>query len=243
MNTTTASQWTEKIIDYVVKNGPGLVGAALVIALGLFAARIVGTLLMRWLEKKQMEPPVKMLVTRIVRLMVVGFAVVIAAGTCGVNIAPLVAGIGVAGVGIGLAMQGVLSNLVSGLVIIFTKPFRVGEYVEIIGCSGQVNVVDLFTTVLVHPDRSRVVIPNRKIVGEVLHNFGTIRQHDIRVGVAYDTNLSAAFTLIHDILARNPRVLKDPAPAVTIESLGDSSIELGQTLVASERIRAGGDRD
>ncbi len=221
-----ANQWTKNIIDYVVKNGPGLVGAVLILVLGLMAARLVGTLVMRWLETKQMEPPVKMLVTRIVRLMVVAFALVIAAGTCGVNIAPLVAGIGVAGVGIGLAMQGVLSNLVSGLVIIFTKPFRVGDYVEIIGCSGQVNVIELFSTVLVHPDRSRVVIPNRKIVGEVLHNYGTIRQHDIRVGVAYDTDLPAAINLVNDLLVRHPRVLKDPAPVVVIGSFGDSSIEL-----------------
>ena len=199
---TVAKQWNDKIIDFVVNHGPGLVGAVLVMVLGLMASRLVGSLLMRWLETKQMEPPVKMLVTRIVRLMVMAFALVIAAGTCGVNIAPLVAGIGVAGVGIGLAMQGVLSNLVSGLVIIFTKPFRVGEYVEIIGCSGQVNVIELFSTVLVHPDRSRVVIPNRKIVGEVLHNYGTIRQHDIRVGVAYDTDLPAAINLVNELLLR-----------------------------------------
>jgi len=223
---TVAKQWNDKIIDFVVNHGPGLVGAVLVMVLGLMASRLVGSLLMRWLETKQMEPPVKMLVTRIVRLMVMAFALVIAAGTCGVNIAPLVAGIGVAGVGIGLAMQGVLSNLVSALVIIFTRRFRAGEYVEIIGCSGQVNVIELFSTVLVHPDRSRVVIPNRKIVGEVLHNYGTIRQHDIRVGVAYDTDLPAAINLVNELLVHNSRVLKDPAPVVAVDSFGDSSIEL-----------------
>src|SRR5213592_4135745 len=123
MDKTTANQWTDKIVDFVVQHGPGLAGAVVVIALGLIAARVVGTLLMSWLDKKQMEPPVKMLVTRVARLLVVAFALVIAAGTCGVNIAPLVAGIGVAGVGIGLAMQGVLGNLICGLLIIFTKPF------------------------------------------------------------------------------------------------------------------------
>src|SRR5262249_50778703 len=105
--------------------------------------------------------------------------------------------------------------------------FRVGEYIEIIGCYGQVNMIELFSTVLVHPDRSRVIIPNRKIVGEVLHNYGTIRQHDIRVGVAYNTNLPAALALIKELVLRNPHVLKDPAPAVAIESFGDSAIEIG----------------
>jgi small conductance mechanosensitive channel len=132
----------------------------------------------------------------------------------------------VAGVGVGLAMQGVLGNLVSGLVIIFTKPFRVGEFIEVVGNYGQVSVIELFSTTLVHPDRSHVVIPNRKISGEILHNYGTIRQHDISVGVAYNTNLTAALSVINEILARNPRVLKDPAPAVAVSSFGASSIDI-----------------
>jgi small conductance mechanosensitive channel len=150
----------------------------------------------------------------------------VALGTLGIAVGPLIALMSVAGVGIGLAMQGVLGNLVSGLLIIFTKPFRVGEYIEVVGNYGQVSVIDLFSTTLVHPDRSRVVIPNRKISGEILHNYGTLRQHDIKVGVAYNTNLSAALGVINDILARNPRVLKDPAPAVAVSSFGDSSIEI-----------------
>jgi small conductance mechanosensitive channel len=218
--------WKDKIIDYVVRNGPGLAGAMLVIGAGVVVARFAGNLVIRGLDKRQMEPPVKMLLTRITRLLVVGFAVVIAAGTCGINIAPLVAGIGVAGVGVGLAMQGVLGNLICGLVIIFTKPFRVGEYIEIIHCQGQVSAIELFSTILLHPDRSRVIIPNRKIVGEVLHNYGTIRQHDIKIGVAYDTNIPEAITLVKEVLSRSPRVLKDPVPVVAVGDFGHSSVEI-----------------
>lgn len=223
---TTANQWKDKIIEYVVKNGPGLAGAVLVLAAGVIVARFVGNVLMKWLNKRQMEPPVKLLLTRVTRLCVVAFAGVIAAGTCGINIAPLVAGIGVAGVGIGLAMQGVLGNLICGVVIIFTKPFRLGEYIEIIGCYGQVSNIELFSTVLLHPDRSRVIIPNRKIVGEVLHNYGTIRQHEIKVGVAYDTNLPEALAVVKEVLNRSPRVLKDPAPAAIVGEFGNSAIEI-----------------
>jgi len=223
---TTASQWQEKIIEYVVKNGPGLAGAVMILVLGIIAARLVGNLLMGWLDKRNMEPPVKMLLSRVVRLLVVMFALVIAAGTCGINIAPLVAGIGVAGVGIGLAMQGVLGNLICGLLIIFTKPFRVGEYIEIAGNYGQVKTIELFSTVLLHPDQSRVIIPNRKIVGEVLHNYGNMRQHQITVGVSYDTNLSDALALVQQVLAKNPHVLKEPAPVVAVGAFADSSIEI-----------------
>ncbi len=226
MNPAQVGQWTDKLISYLIENGPKLGGAVAILIIGFLAARFLGNVLQRFLEKRAFEPPVRMLVTRFVKLGVIAFALVIALGTCGINIAPLVAMLGVAGVGIGLAMQGVLSNLVSGLVIIFTKPFRVGEYIEIIGCNGQVTTIELFSTVLLHPDRSRVVIPNRKIVGEVLHNYGTIRQHDIKVGVAYQTDLAVALAVINEVLARNPKLLKDPAPVVAVSSFGDSSIDI-----------------
>src|SRR5262245_65824732 len=121
-------------------------------------------------------------------------------------------------------MQGVLGNLFAGLTIILTKPFRIGEYIEIVGEEGAIESIDLFSTTLMHPDRSRVVIPNRKIVGEILHNFSNIRQLHLTVNVAYSTNLTAALALIREILAQNPGVLKDPAPAVGISQLGESGI-------------------
>ncbi len=226
MDTTQASQWLDKLIPYLYENGPKLLGAVVVVFAGVMASGFVARLMQRWLDKKDLEPPVKMLVTRITRLFIIAFAIVIALGTCGINITPMVAMLGVAGVGVGLAMQGVLGNLICGLVIIFTKPFRVGEYIEIIGCTGLVKTIDLFTTVLAHPDRSLVIIPNRKIVGEVLHNYGTIRQQDIIVGVAYDTNLPAAIAVINGFLANNPKVLKDPAPVVAVSDFGDSSINI-----------------
>src|SRR2546428_14179087 len=108
-----------------------------------------------------MEPPMQQLVVRVVRVIVMLFALVVALDKFGFQIAPLVAGIGVAGLGIGIALQGVLSNVVAGLTIIFTKPFRVGEYVEIVGVKGDVAAIGLFSTTLVHAARSRIIIPNR----------------------------------------------------------------------------------
>jgi len=167
------------------------------------------------------------LAVRVIRLLVFGLALVLALEKFGVPIAPMVAGIGVAGVGIGLAMQGVLSNLVAGLTIIFTKPFRVGEYIELIGVQGVVKNVELFTTTLLHPDLSRVVIPNRKVVGEVIHNYGMIRQLEINVAVGYGSNLNEVIQTVRDILASNPRVLKDPAPGVGVGAFGESGVTIG----------------
>jgi small conductance mechanosensitive channel len=215
----------DRALNYVETHGPKLLGAIIILAAGIFVARSVGNLMMKWLSRKELalEPPVRMLITRGIKLLVIVFAAVIAAG---VEVGPLVAGIGVAGVGIGLALQGVLGNMFAGLAIIFLKPFRVGEYIELIGVQGQVTQIELFSTTLLHPDRSRVVVPNRKILGEILHNYGTIRQLSLSVGVAYGTNMAEALALVREVVNRNARVLKDPAPAVGISGLGDSSVTI-----------------
>jgi small conductance mechanosensitive channel len=143
-----------------------------------------------------------------------------------VELLPLIAGLGVAGAGVAFAMQGILGNLFAGLTIIFTRPFRVGEYVSMVGVEGCVEAVELFSTYLSHPDRSRIVVPNRKIVGEILHNYGKIRQLDVVVGVGYSTDLNAAIQAVDAVLQQNALVLKDPAPVVRVSMLADSSINI-----------------
>jgi len=216
----------EKLVDYVVLHSGALLSAIAIIIVGLLAARWIGKLVGRWLERKSMEPPVRMLVVRIIKLLVFAAALVVALGTAGMDVTALIAGLSVAGVGVGLAAQGVLGNLFAGLTIIFTKPFRVGEYIQLLGVEGQVSQIELLSTTLIHADRSRIVIPNRKIIGEILHNYGTIRQMDLTVGVAYGTNLSDALLVISQILKTNVRVLKEIEPVVGITNLGASSIDI-----------------
>ena len=223
---STTLAWKDKLIDYVITHSGSLVAAVLVIVAGLLAARWVGGMLNRWMERKAMEPPMRMLLVRVARLLILALAVVIALETAGMDMTILIASFSVAGLGVGLALQGVLGNLFAGLTIIFTKPFRVGEYIEIAGVQGQVQTIALFSTTLLHPDRSRVVIPNRKVVGEILHNYGTIRQLDLSVGVAYGTDLNQAVGIVRSILGQNSRVLKDPAPFVGVSMLADCSINI-----------------
>lgn len=166
------------------------------------------------------------LIVNALRISVLLFAAVVALDKFGFQIAPLVAGIGVAGLGLGLALQGVLTNLVAGLTIIFTKPFRVGEYIELLGVHGDVVQIELFSTTLMHPDRSRVVIPNRKIVGEILHNFGTMRQLHLAITVPRAADLATVLASARDVVAGHPHVLKDPAPGVGISQVTDASIKV-----------------
>src|ERR1051326_3617339 len=219
-------QWKDKILDFVLLHGPALLGALVMLAAGWMVAGWVRRLTEKALERRQFEPPVRMLFERIIQLLVVGLSAIVALDTLGFRMTTIIAGLSVAGVGVGLAMQGVLGNLVAGLLIIFTKPFRVGEYVDLLSVEGMVDKIELFTTTLRHTDLSRIVIPNRKIIGEILHNYGTVRQLDLAVGVAYDSDLAETIAVIRDVLNQSPRVLKDPAPLVGISMLADSSIDL-----------------
>jgi len=215
------------VIDLAIRYGFQVLGALLILAVGALVGRWLGGLVDRRLQARAMEPPLRMLIVRILYIVVMLFAIVVALDKFGFQIAPLVAGIGVAGLGLGIAMQGVLSNVMAGLTIIFTKPFRVGEYVEIAGVRGDVAAIELFSTTLLHPDRSRVIIPNRKLVGEILHNFGTMRQLHLTVAVPLLADVAAALTAATDVVTRNARVLKDPAPLVGIAAVGDTAIRVG----------------
>ena len=216
----------DKLIDLAFEFGPKIIAAVVILVAGLLVARWLGRMVVRALAKRTLEPPVKTLLVKLVRLLVLALTLVIVLEKVGVAIAPMIAGIGVAGVGISLAMQGVLANVVAGLTIIFTKPFRVGEFLELAGVHGEVVAIELFNTTLAHADRSLVVVPNRKIVGEILHNYGVMRQLDLTVGVSYGTDLDQAIGIVRAILAANPRILKDPVPLVGTAALADSSINL-----------------
>jgi small conductance mechanosensitive channel len=222
----TVEQIRTTVIDLVLKFGPKLLAALIILAIGY----VVGRWLSRWLERAlmhlEMEPPVRNLIVRVARVAISVLFIIMAMQNLGVELLPLIAGLGVAGAGIALAMQGLLSNLFAGMTIILTRPFRVGEYIGIANEEGAVETITLFQTTLSHPDRSRVVIPNRKIVGEILHNYGRVRQLDVIIGVAYDSDLNQTLTLIHEILRDNPRVLRDVEPVIRVSLLADSSVNI-----------------
>lgn len=219
-------QAQSKLIDLGIEFGPRLLVAILILIAGYYAGRWVGRMLDRMLAHLEIDLTARQLLVRIAHLMVVVLFLIMALQNLGVDLLPLIAGLGVAGAGIALAMQGVLSNLAAGLTIIFTRPYRVNEYISIAGEEGLVEAISLFNTTLSHPDLSRVVIPNRKIAGEILHNYGDIRQLGVDVGVAYDSDLNHALAAVDDVLRANPRVLQEPAPYVQVVRLADSSINI-----------------
>lgn len=213
-------------LDMAVRFGPKVIVAILILGAGYMVGRWVGRGLERLLLRLKLEAPVRSLLVRIAQLGVLAIFAIMALQNLGIELLPLIAGLGVAGAGVALAMQGILGNIVAGLSIIFTRPFHVGDYISIAKEEGEVLDISLFSTTLGHTDLSRVVIPNRKIVGEILHNYGQIRRPHISVGVSYRTDVNAALELIAGILSANPRVLKDPAPVVGVTRLAESGVTI-----------------
>jgi small conductance mechanosensitive channel len=215
-----------EVIDLSIKFGPKLLVAILILVAGAMIGGWLARASDRGLARLEMEPPIRLLLVRLLRVLVFLLFMILALQNLGVELLPLIAGLSVAGAGIALATQGVLSNLVAGLTIIFTKPYRVGEYIEIAGVQGLVQQISVFSTTLLHGDKSRVVVPNRKIVGEILHNYGQIRQAEVIVGVGYDVDLASALVGLRQVVSANQHVLRDPAPLVQVVSLGDSAVQI-----------------
>jgi small conductance mechanosensitive channel len=216
----------DTLLDLAVRFGPKLLVALLIIVAGIIAAGWAGRALERGLQRFDLEPPVRQLLSRVARVLVICLFALMALQNLGVELLPLIAGLGVLGAGVALATQGVLSNIVAGLTIIFTKPYRVGEYIAIVGVEGQVEAITLFNTALTHPDRSRIIVPNRKVVGEILHNYGRIRQAEILLGVAYESDVATALDAIRDRVRANSRVLAEPAPVIQVAKLKDSAVQI-----------------
>jgi small conductance mechanosensitive channel len=220
-------QAQDKLIDQGIKFGPKPFAAILILVVGHYIGRWAGRMLDKILKRMELDITIRQLLMRIVRGLILGLFLIMALQNLGIDLLPLIAGLGMAGAGIALAMQGVLSNLAAGLTIIFTRPYRVNEYISIANEEGMVEEISLFSTTLSHPDLSLVVVPNRKIAGEILHNYGQIRQVNLTVRVAYDTDLGRALATVEDALRSNPRVLQDPKPVVQVITLADSSVNIG----------------
>jgi small conductance mechanosensitive channel len=222
----TLSHATATLVDLAIRFGPRLLTALVILAVGFGVSRWVSRWMAAALSRRDLEPPIRLLITRLVGAACLALFAIMALQNLGVELLPLIAGLGVAGAGLALATQGVLSNIVAGLSIIFTKPFRVGEYIAIAGVEGVVEKITLFNTALAHDDRSLVIVPNRKIVGEILHNYGRIRQLDVSVTVAQGADIGTPLRLIHAVLDANPRVLKDPQAVVQPTQAGESSVSI-----------------
>ena len=156
------------------------------------------------------------------------FLIVLALQRLGINVGPLIAGLGVTGFIIGFACQESLSNFASGIMIALNRPFKVGDYVVAAGVEGSVRELNMMAIVLTTPDNKRVTVPNKAVWGSAITNFSAMetRRVDVAVGIDYGADIAKAKKTATDVLAQIPEVLADPAPMAEVEKLADSAVVL-----------------
>ena len=216
----------QKLWMGVVGFVPNLVIALIILILGWLVARFTAPVVHKFLSKHHIDITVSKFIVATVKLTIIAFAALIALGKFGIEIAPFIAGLSVVGFGTSFALQGPLSNYASGATLIFTKPFKVGDIIEVIGVMGEVQDMTLPRTVLKTVDDTLIVIPNKHIVGEVIHNFSGLKRLDIKVGVSYKSDVEKAINLVKNIIVADNRISKKNLMKVGISEFGESSVDL-----------------
>ena len=210
-----------------------------------FAANVLVSVVMLfagWIAIKLMDVAIRKALSRAdnKRTLLANFVVSVARKACwtvlgvmilgrlGVNVGPLVAGIGATGFILGFAFQESLGNLASGMMIAVNEPFKVGDFVEAAGHAGSIVEVNMMATIMNTGDNKRIVLPNKSVWGGPIVNYSAMdsRRVDLAVGIAYESDIDLAIDVINEALARMPGVLSEPAPRVAVASLDESSVKL-----------------
>jgi len=208
--------------------GLRLAAAVGILVAGWIIARLIKTSVRKALEHSRTEPTLIPFVASLAYYLVVTFVVIAGLGTLGIPTAQFVAVIGAAGLAVGLALQGTLSNFASGVLILLLRPFRAGDAVEVGGVVGLVAEVGIFNTTLNTPDNVRVVVPNSSILGQLIKNYSAnpTRRIDMVVGISYGDDIGTAIRTIQSVIGADERVLHDPVSQIAVSEMADSSINL-----------------
>jgi len=220
----TAQHLINLILEAVVKYSFQVLGGLIVLMCGWMAGRYISNIISGLLKKHSIDVTIAKFIISAVKLMVMLFATIVALGKFGIEVAPLIAGVSVAGFGLSFALQGPLSNYASGATLIFTKPFKVGDIIEVAGVSGEVTDIKLPRTEIKTVDGTTIVVPNKHITGEIIHNYSNFKRLDLTFGISYKSNVDDAIRVIKDTLRSDARVLREPLAGIS--QFADSSINI-----------------
>ncbi len=202
--------------------------ALLIFFIGKIIAKSIAGMIAKLMARSNMDPMLAKFLRNIIYALLLTFVIIAAIGALGIQTASLVAVIGAAGLAVGLALQGSLANFAAGVLIILFRPYKIGDLVNIADTEGFVEEVDVFTTVLRTPDKTKIIVPNGQAMGGIITNYTEAkkRRMDLVVGIAYDADIEVARRAILDGIKQSEYVLAEPAPSVTVAELGDSSVNL-----------------
>ena len=221
-----AGSWLVRNQALLLSYAVNIVAAIAIIIIGMIVARIISNAVNRVMRARHIDATVADFLSALVRYGVIAFTLIAALGRVGVQTASVIAVLGAAGLAIGLALQGSLSNLAAGVLLVTFRPFRSGEYVDLGGVAGTVLQVQIFSTTLRSADGRMVVIPNGKIIANNIINFSRepVRRNEFIIGVAYDSDIDKVKQLLTNIIESDDRILKDREMTVRLNELGASSI-------------------
>ncbi|MCE2030045.1 mechanosensitive ion channel family protein [Sessilibacter corallicola] len=215
----------ELITTFLVNYSFQIIGAVVVLIFGLFIANKASNWVKAVCLTKKLDVTLSQFIANVAKIVIVAIVVVIVLNKLGINITPMVAAIGALSLGAGLAVQGLLTNYSAGLNIIVTRPYVVGDTISLLGVTGVVKEVNLSHTLLTNEDEELITIPNRHVIGEIIHNSKESRVVELSIGVAYNADIDLAKHVITAALANIEG--NDPRPPqVGIDNFGDSSINL-----------------
>ena len=222
----TAKKLLDLLMEFCVKYSFQALGGIIVLVLGLLLAKIVVKFLQKFLIKHNVDVTVSKFICGIVKMIVILLAALVALGKFGITMAPFIAGLSVIGFGTSFALQGPLSNYAAGITLIFTKPFKVGDIIEVTDVMGEVQDMTLARTELKTVDGTKIIIPNKHILGEVIHNYSDNKKLDITIGISYDSSVEKAIAVFTDIVSKDKRVAQSPKAKIGISEFADSSINI-----------------
>lgn len=219
-------EWVNNNQGMIIEYGLNIVAAIVTLVIGMMIAGMIAKGFHRVLSKRNIDITIVEFVSHMVKYVIVAFVVIAALSRIGVQTTSFIALIGAAGLAVGLALQGSLSNFASGVLIIVLRPFKAGEYIEAAGTAGSVESVQIFATTLVTPDNKFVVVPNSSILGGNIVNYSRkpTRRIDLIIGVSYSADLAKTKAVLEAVVTANAFVLKDPAVQVAVAELADSSV-------------------
>lgn len=208
--------------------GLKVLGALAVLVLGRFVCGMLRRGTRRALERASVDVSLVPFVANLVYYAAQAVVVIAVLNLFGIQTASIIAVIGAASLAVGLAMQGTLSNFSAGVMLLVFRPFRIGDFVEVAGCTGAVQEIGIFSTVLHTGDNVKIIIPNSGIYGGTVKNYSAndTRRNDLVMGISYDDDIARAIETVKAVLASEPRVLSDPESLVAVSELADSSVNL-----------------
>ncbi|MDV5171471.1 small-conductance mechanosensitive channel MscS [Photobacterium rosenbergii] len=221
-----AGTWVADNQELLIQYGVNILSALVILFIGNIITKSIANGVAKMLRRKDMDEAVVEFLHSLVRYLLFVIVLIAALGRIGVQTASVVAVIGAAGLAVGLALQGSLSNFAAGVLIVAFRPFKSGDFVEIGGVSGSVESIQVFSTILKTPDNKMVVVPNASVIGGPITNYSRhkTRRIDLVIGVSYDADLKHTKAVLNRVIEADDRILKDPAPTVGVLALADSSV-------------------